>query len=420
MRLKLTVPNSSAMAGMELAAQRFATALFEAGHDVEVLYGSGPPPALPAGISLTRLQTLSPGTEQSPPAIDRLRDALAKGSPDAVIVTNGEPEQLYAAGSVARTMYLAQDLAAICPDAGKYWRTLRRPCAVEAGHKCILLRPLLRCNASRATTRLELVARYRRHVGILREGAIGVCTPSTDTRRRFLGQGVPAIRLTTVPNLPMRWAPAALERAAAAVPCSDRGAVTFIGRLAHAKGADLLPELRRRLPSSTPMHVYGAGYLDQYLRRFLGGAMRGTVSQAEIAGSLMWSRGLVFLSMWPEPGGIVALDAQLFGVPLACFAAGAALDWPYAVLLPRSRIDQVADWAAALEASERTRDAELVAARLDAFWQLAGGLFLRRLTEFVRDGAWREESDNPTLSCLQTVVATTRPAPASAAGGRGA
>lgn len=118
----------------------------------------------------------------------------------------------------------------------------------------------------------------------------------------------------------------------------------------------------------------------------LPGCLRGSISQTKIAGVLAWARAVVFPSLWPEPGGIVGLDAQLFGVPMASFAVGAALDWPETELFRPGDSKAMADWLASQPPSFKPRDADVIAGRQSAYWERVGQRASQALEAFCKTG----------------------------------
>ena len=163
----------------------------------------------------------------------------------------------------------------------------------------------------------------------------GIVAVSTDQAQLYAAHGVSLTRMAVVPNLSIRMTADELHAVAAATPERWRNAVAFFGRLTKAKGAALLPDIADALGEDMRLRVFGEGYLAKGLEHLLSGSLCGQIRQPEVAGVLMWARAVVFPSLWPEPGGIVGVDAQIMGIPVAAFDVGAARFWPAAARFPQ-------------------------------------------------------------------------------------
>src|SRR5262249_5032469 len=136
--------------------------------------------------------------------------------------------------------------------------------------------------------------------------------------------------IAVLPNLGIRMTAAKLAAVSSRTPEDWRDATAFVGRLSKAKGGQLLGALSGSLPKDARLRVFGDGYMATRLASLPSGVLCGHVDQDSVTGVLMWARAAVFPSLWPEPGGIVGVDAQTIGVPLGAFDVGAARYWPTA------------------------------------------------------------------------------------------
>lgn len=399
MRIVFFVPEVMPEGGVTLAAYRLAAALVEAGEEAEVLYCAGePPPALAAHGR--QLET----KPDDPTAPLDLRRALAEAEPDVVVVGSAEIADLLVAREVAPTLLHAHLHIGTCADTSRYWYRLRRPCTVTAGWKCAALRPVLGCNELRETLKPTAVAAQKRFLGLLREGDLGVLCVSTDQAERYVRHGVPAERVAALPNLGVRLGAEELARATEAVPEEWRSATAFIGRLSKTKGAELLPELHRELSPEARLRIFGGGYMEARLASLPPGILCGHVSQEMVAGILLWARALVFPSLWPEPGGIVGVDAQIMGVPLAAFEIGAGRHWPAARRFDRTDVGGMARWLDAQAPRTAARDVEAVATAQAAYWSRVGERARRELAAFAGSGAFAGSSAGPAESLMLSRV----------------
>jgi glycosyltransferase involved in cell wall biosynthesis len=376
--------------GLALASFRLATALVEAGAEAEVLYCAGePPPAMPG------LARRLPAESADPSAPRDLRAALREAAPDVVVVGSEELDDLRAASEVAPTLMHAHLHIGVCADTARYWSRLQRPCGVTAGWKCAALRPVLGCNQLRETLKPAKVAAQKRLLHLLRDHGVGVLCVSTDQAERYVAHGVPAERVAALPNLGIRMSAEELERAAAEVPEEWRSATAYVGRLSKTKGAQLLPDLHRELSAEARLRVFGEGYLEPRLSSLPAEALCGHVDQKAIAGVLMWARAFVFPSLWPEPGGIVGVDAQVMGVPVAAFDIGAGRFWPDAERFRRADVAAMARWLERQPARAGARDPAAVAAAQGAYWSRIGERGARDLAAFASGRGFEARQGGP-------------------------
>lgn len=373
--------------GKELAVTRLAVALSERGHDVTVLAGQGDLMEAPS-IRFERIETLARVDPSS--SSDDLVTAVRHARPDAVIMALDWGEGLRAVRQLAPVLYWSQVLAPICPAGSKFWGRSRSACKVNAGVKCLALRPLLGCTGLAASFSLQPYRAHRSLSEVLASGEMGVLALSTDMRARLIGHGLPPTSVAVLPNLGVRLGADQLARAGELTQADDRGVVVFVGRLVHTKGAQLLPRLAEEL-APAELAVFGDGYLQDRLQPRLGRALRGRIDQERMAGVLLWARGMAFTSVWPEPGGIVGIDAQLFGVPLAAFALGAPLDWPAARLITARDIAAMAGWLRAQPAMTNGRDPGEVSRAMTRYWDFVARRAELLVETFIQHGCWPDE-----------------------------
>lgn len=392
--------------GKELAVTRLAVALSERGHDVTVLAGQGDLMAAPS-IRFERIETLARVDPSS--SLDDLVTAVRHARPDAVIMALDWGEGLRAVRQLAPVLYWSHVLTPICPAGSKFWARPGNACKVEAGAKCLALRPLLGCTSLVGSFSLTPYRAHRSLSEVLASGEMGILALSTDMRARLIGNGLPPTSVAVLPNLGVRLGADQLARAGDLTQTDNRGAVVFVGRLVHTKGAQLLPRLAEEL-APTELAVFGDGYLHERLQPPLGHALRGRIDQETMAGVLLWARALAFTSVWPEPGGIVGIDAQLFGVPLAAFALGAPLDWPAANLFTAGDIATMAEWLRAQPAMTNARDPGEVSRAMARYWDLVARRAETLVEIFIRYGHWPNETEagrNAVGEALHHALETT-------------
>ena len=196
-------------------------------------------------------------------------------------------------------------------------------------------------------------------------------------REPFLRGGLPNDCLQTVPNPVSPWSGTRI--------CAEKNReFLFVGRLNQEKGPDLAARAARR--AGAPMTFVGDGpMLDSLRAAFPEFTFTGWLPAERIARLATQARALVMPSRYPEPYGLVAVEALWSGLPvlaardallapdIATRGAGLAFD-------PR---DEAAFAAALLEAndSERVRNMSVNAYTKTRDLGLSPGAWAGRLVE---------------------------------------
>jgi glycosyltransferase involved in cell wall biosynthesis len=354
---------------MTYSTVRLATALTEAGHSCDI--------AMPASSTLTAdtvpVLRIS-GIPWDKDAIGKDTDvaaALSEGKPDLIVVANNRLDLLEISSRISPTLIHSHLHWAVCPDSARYWGRLHHECLVHSGLKCLALRPLLACSGRREVLLPSHVKRQQRLLKLLRRGGLGIIAVSGQQVKLLLDHGIPERFITLIPNLGMRLTSAELRQHALDTPPEDRSALVFFGRLSREKGANLLPALADRRARDSLL-VFGEGYLQQELQSEPSLALRGHVSQERIAGILQWARAVYLPSLWPEPGALNGIDAEMFATPLASFTVGAAFDLPHASLFSPGDTRRMGTWGRLQPHVASPRSSDSIAATQREYWRLVG------------------------------------------------
>jgi glycosyltransferase involved in cell wall biosynthesis len=149
--------------------------------------------------------------------------------------------------------------------------------------------------------------------------------------REFQRHGVREDRLHLVPLYPSGSLQSSAPEAR-----RDRNRILFVGRLMDVKGAGVLVEstsiAQKKLGRALILTIAGDGpergkLQDGAARRGIAVEFAGWVD-GEKKSQLMGNSDLVAVpSLWPEPFGLVGLEAGCFGVPAVGFAVGGIPDW---------------------------------------------------------------------------------------------
>jgi glycosyltransferase involved in cell wall biosynthesis len=221
-----------------------------------------------------------------------------------------------------------------------------RPCTKRFGPACLLWYYPRRCGGWSPTTLVREYRTQRRRAHLL-QGYAAVVTLSEHMRTEYLRRGLLAERVEVLP------APGANEigdgtTPLVSLPLVDAGVVPrrawrllFLGRLEVLKGGETLlralPRAAAELRSELVVTFAGEG---PARRRWAAQARRieaacpavrvefvGWVGDADKPALFASTDLLVLPSLWPEPFGLVGLEAGQYGVPCAAFDVGGVRAW---------------------------------------------------------------------------------------------
>ena len=227
------------------------------------------------------------------------------------------------------TVRMVHDHDLVCMRRHKYFPISSRVCDRPAGLDCYLhLCFIQRASAgSRLPISFGSVAERRRAIAAhaaVRRFLVG----SEWMRRELATNGIPAERIEIVPPIPA--ALAAVE----AIPPSEALEVLFVGQVIRGKGVDLLLHALTRVPQPWHATIVGTGnHLEacQSLARKLGIAehvrFAGWVPHGALTPLYADAALTVVPSRWPEPFGMVGIEAMARGRPVVGFAVGGIPDW---------------------------------------------------------------------------------------------
>ena len=216
-----------------------------------------------------------------------------------------------------------------------------RPCGRRFGwsclahfypHRCGGLSPLTMCSDfKKQSQRLRVLHSYR-----------AIVTASEYMRAEYLrhgftGEMVNVVKLPTSDPVPDKNVVG--QKKVAHPPAAYR--LLFVGRMDRLKGGEILldslPLVLNSLDRPIVMTFVGEGpervkweqrahYLesDELRLRF---EFRGWLNQRELEDVFRNSDMLVVPSLWPEPFGLIGIEAGMYGLPAAGFAVGGIPEW---------------------------------------------------------------------------------------------
>lgn len=327
MRLAIVYERLGGKGGIERYLEELLPHLVSRGHVVTFAYQheGDAPFRLPPEVSTIRMT-----------GADEAARELAGFRPD-VVFSHGlsRPELERRAYAVAPPVFFAHAYYGACVSGTKRWATpAPRPCGVAFGPACLLRYYPRRCGGLDPRTAVALYRLQKRRLSLLRElPAIAVF--SEHMRRTYVALGVPESRLHRVPGAvtpPVTLAPR---------PAGRPSRVLFAGRFHADKGGDLLLDAmalaRRALDVPLSLTLAGDGPARaawEKKARHLASAdpslrieFHEWLSPPALSALMAQSDLLVMPGAWPEPWGLVGLEALARGVPVAAFAVGAIPEW---------------------------------------------------------------------------------------------
>jgi glycosyltransferase involved in cell wall biosynthesis len=265
-------------------------------------------------------------------------EALRQWRPD-VILSNGLSdchleERLH---GVAPTVFVAHNYHGTCISGTKCWSMPRRsPCSRTFGPACLAYYYPRRCGGLSPVSMMRLYGQARTRLQSLK-ACRRLVVLSRHMHAEYVRHGFDRERVAIVPfgPDPTGEVPSDTPKGATEVR------LAFVGRLERLKGADLLVEalvaVNQRLARPVTLTVMGEGseraevqrLAAEIERRHSGIAVTftGWLSPADRDARLKATDLLVVPSVWPEPFGLVGLDAALLGVPAVAFDVGGVRDW---------------------------------------------------------------------------------------------
>lgn len=146
-------------------------------------------------------------------------------------------------------------------------------------------------------------------------------------RQELLQNGFSAEKVHIVPPVvrPPSGSPAALTAGSN---------ILYVGQLIRGKGVDLLLRALPGIRVSYKVRIVGDGNARKQLEKMtleLGLTDRvqflGWINPEKISEQYAWARVVVVPSRWPEPFGMIGLEAMHAGRPVVAFAVGGITDW---------------------------------------------------------------------------------------------
>lgn len=319
MKILIATAHRSIVGGVETYLRAVLPLLRDRGHDLALL---------------CELQASGAAIDDDCPGLPILTPAdMASQRPD-VCLSHGLSDPGLEADLVERfpTVLYAHNYHGTCASGTKRFAfPMLRPCGKPFGPGCLALYYPRRCGGLNPLTAVGLYRQQARRAAVLPRYR-AVLVASRHMADEFRKNGVPAGRVAVVPL----FAPGCEPDPGPPTPRPFSGRVLMVGRLTELKGGRLLPPAVRaaadRLGRALTLVVAGEGPDLAAIRREAVEA----ATPIEVAGwvdvkrrtELMRAADLLAVpSTWPEPFGLVGVEAGCVGLPAAAFAVGGIADW---------------------------------------------------------------------------------------------
>jgi len=257
-------------------------------------------------------------------------DVLASFRPDVLLIHKVEDAETVAAlAARVPSVRMVHDHDLVCPRRHKYFPLSQRICDKPAGIACYTHL----CCVQRAPADSLFPVRIS-GTGAVRRGLAanskvsGFIVGSRWMRDELDMNGIPAERISIIPPVP-----AALSRSAPKPP-STQPRILYVGQVIRGKGVDLLLRALARVEAPWHLKVIGTGNHLESCRQLasqLGIAHKvdftGWIAHEELETHYAASTFTVVPSRWPEPFGMVGLEAMARGRAVVGFDAGGIGDW---------------------------------------------------------------------------------------------
>ena len=338
MRIAVVTWSSRKVGGIETYLDRVICWLGERGHDVALWHEMHRPEdrdpiAIPSGTSPICVEEI--GIDS---AIAKLRD----WEPD-VIYAHGllDPQFEARLPTIAPVYFFAHQYHGTCVGGSKTWKSPRAvPCRRAIGWQCLLHYYPHRCGGWHPATMVREYGRQKQRLDTLRS-CRGILTHTEHMRGEYLKHGFPRERVHKIP-FPVTIAGGVQPVATKAKLTSESPAtLLFLGRMDRLKGGTYL--IRAAAAASAqiqrPLDVTVAGdgperaewqRLAKHTAEMHDGlriSFPGWVGESERNNLFANADLLVVPSLWPEPFGMVGIEAGHFGTPSAAYAVGGIPEW---------------------------------------------------------------------------------------------
>jgi glycosyltransferase involved in cell wall biosynthesis len=215
-----------------------------------------------------------------------------------------------------------------CLRSYRYNPLTRHICTRPAGGHCVVpcLAPLKRNRRGPLPFRWASFAEKLRELELSRRFELNIAA-SEFMKNELVINGFDPARIEICPPVPRRAEPLRSS-------FSSRNLLVFAGQVIRGKGVDILLRALAKVRAPFEAIILGEGNHRAYcerLSRKLGlenrVAFKGFIPQTELQQFYKEASAVLVPSVWPEPMGLVGLEAMRNALPVVAFDAGGIRDW---------------------------------------------------------------------------------------------
>lgn len=315
MRLAFLSPDWTPTGGIATHVRLVSGALAAAGHQVHVLYRYASDGGVVPGVSI----------EQLNPSPERAMEQLLAFRPDIVHFHGVNDVAIETAARAEFPAIKTFHVFDYCPSGTKFHHALDRDCTVKTSLACVAKQAYLRCTLSKRPSVWWQQYRYATTFNEYNRVYPQIIVASQFVKDEAVRTGYRDSQLSIVPYF------TTLPDAA---PAPRPRHLLFVGRLTREKGVDLLCDALATLAGDWTCTVVGEGIASAKVRAHadrvgLGGRITfaGWLTGARLEAELSAASVVAVPSRWPEPFGIVGLEAMAHRRPVVAFRVGGIPDW---------------------------------------------------------------------------------------------
>ncbi len=215
-----------------------------------------------------------------------------------------------------------------CPSGTRFYLRPERPCGIHASTmSCGLRYHVLRCGSLRPGPTLEGFVRAAVGREALGQAAVVLCA-SEFMAREAVRHGAKSAAVHVAP-LPVTMPTDAAPPPAAGIPL-----ILCASRLTPEKGIEQLLDAFARMRTAARLALAGGGILEERVADVVSVHPRrdritiaGQLGDAALRALFAEARVIAVPSVWPEPFGLVGIEALAWGRPVVSSGAGGTTDW---------------------------------------------------------------------------------------------
>jgi len=328
MRILITTESRSTAGGIEKYLQALAPYLVEEGHELGWLFGNTPFSGVGIDAFQGQVKWIAEPTNRQ-----QLRHEICAWKPEMVYAHG------LASGSWDRwlskrypSIFFAHAFFGACISGSKCHRSPNvATCTRKLGPTCLLLYLPRRCGGRNPIRMLKEYRRERDRQRNLQNFRL-VLVASRYMADEYIRQGIEQERIRILPLFPTDCSPVLN----CPKPKPWRNCVAMVSRLTELKGAGLVVEAvsiaSKRLGRSLQLLVAGDGpgrgsIAIQASKYHVETKLVGWLDSEQRNDFLQRADVLIVPSLWPEPFGLVGIEAGCFGIPSVAFDVGGIPDW---------------------------------------------------------------------------------------------